>query len=189
MATMTKAPLMTTEELLALPENGFERWLIRGQLREKPATLRDRWHSAIMARLATVLESWRELQSESRAWVLCGNAGCRIQRSPDKTVGIDVAYISAEVARQNANGNKIIDGVPVLAVEILSPNDTQEEIDEKVDKYLRAGVALVWVIDPHDETVRIYRKNRAPELVNVAQHLTGDPELPGFHVAVSEIFA
>ncbi len=42
--TVSKRP-MTTEELLALPEDGLDRELIRGQLREKPMTRRNRWHS------------------------------------------------------------------------------------------------------------------------------------------------
>jgi Uma2 family endonuclease len=61
----------------------------------------------------------------------------------------------------------LIDGVRVLVVEILSPRDTQEPVDEKTDDYLQAGVALVWVIDPHDRTVTIYRPGQEPELVNV----------------------
>ena len=60
--------------------------------------------------------------------------------------------------------------------------NTQEQIDEKVDDYLRAGVALVWVIDPHDRTVTIYRKGVEPELVNINQELSGEPELPGFRI-------
>jgi Uma2 family endonuclease len=54
---------------------------------------------------------------------------------------------------------------------------------------LAAGVALVWLVDPRDQTVTIYRADAAPELVNVRQGLTGDPHLAGFHVAVGEIFA
>ena len=82
----------------------------------------------------------------------------------------------------------LIDGVPVLAVEILSPRDTQEEIDEKIEGYLQAGVHLVWVIDAHDQTVTIYRPGAAPELVNVNQELAGEPELPGFRVPAAQLF-
>jgi Uma2 family endonuclease len=48
---------------------------------------------------------------------------------------------------------------------------------------------VVWVVDPHDRTVLVYRPQAEPELFNVRQELSGDPELPGFRVAVSEIFA
>ena len=44
-------------------------------------------------------------------------------------------------------------------------------------------------VDPDDRTVTIYRLDAEPELVNVKQELVGDPQLPGFRVAVAEIFA
>ncbi len=185
-ATLTAA--MTTEEMLALPANGLERWLIRGQLRERPMTVRDRLHSRIMVRVSYFLEAWLEKQPEPRGAVLCGEAGCRLRRDPDTTVGIDVVYISAELVARESTETSLIDGVPVLVVEILSPNDTQEQVDEKIDGYLQAGVALVWVIDPHDRTVTIYRPSQEPELVNVRQELLGDPHLPGFHVPVAQLF-
>ncbi len=104
-------------------------------------------------------------------------------------VGIDVVYISAELAASEPEETTLIDGVPVLVVEILSPSDTQEQVDEKIDDYLRAGVALVWVIDPHDRTVLIYRPNQEPEFVNVRQELSGEPQLPGFRVPAAQLFA
>jgi Uma2 family endonuclease len=180
--------VMTTEELLALPANGVDRWLIRGQLREKPMTVRNRVHSRIMARVAQFLNDWADKQSPSRGEVLCGEAGIRLQRNPDTTVGADVVYISAEVANRTSPDTTLIDGVPVLVVEILSPSDVQEEIDEKIDAYLQAGVALVWVIDPRHRMVEIFRPKAEPELVNVQQELTGDPHLPGFRVAVTRLF-
>ena len=79
--------------------------------------------------------------------------------------------------------------MPVLAVEILSPNNTVEEIDEKIDQYLEAGVPLVWIVDTRDRTVTIYRPDQEPELVNVRQELSGEPHLPGFRVPVANLFA
>src|SRR5438067_992819 len=64
--------LMTTEELLALPDDGVERWLIRGQLREKPRTVRNRWHSRTLICVAYVLENWLRQQPEPRGSVLGG---------------------------------------------------------------------------------------------------------------------
>jgi Uma2 family endonuclease len=58
-----------------------------------------------------------------------------------------------------------------------------------VDGYLVAGVRLVWVIDPHDRTVMIYRPDAEPELVNIKQDLTAGPHLPGFRIAVAQLFA
>jgi Uma2 family endonuclease len=189
MPAVLDAPLMTTEELLALPRNGTERWLIQGQLREKPMTVRNRTHSRLMARLVYLLEKWLETQLHPRGQILCGEAGCRLRRNPDTTVGIDVVYIAANLAQQESDETTLIDGVPVLAIEILSPSDVIEEISEKIDDYLAAGVALVWIVNPHDQTVTIYRPGTAPELVNIRQELSGEPHLPGFRVSVAEIFA
>ncbi len=188
MSATVATKLMTTEEMLALPENGVERWLVRGQLREKPMTYRNRWHSRIMVRVAKLLDNWLDRQPEPRGQVLCGEAGVRLQRDPDTTFGVDVVYVSAETAARQGEETTVIDGVPVLVVEILSPSDTQEEINDKIDDYLRAGVALVWVIDPRRRTVQVIRPQQEPELINVRQELSGDPYLPGFRVAAAQFF-
>src|SRR5207249_2031888 len=112
-----------------------------------------------------------------------------LRRNPDTIVGIDVVYVSPEVATLESEETTLIDGVPVLVVEILSPNDTQEEINDKIDVYLRAGVALVWVVDPHHRTVEIFSPGSEPEQVNVRQELSGEPHLPGFRVPVIQFFS
>src|SRR5207244_109794 len=157
----------------------------------KPMTVRNRTHSrimVIMVRVARFLDNWLDQQPEPRGQVLCGEAGVRLRRDPDTTAGVDVVYVSAEVMARQSDDTTLIDGVPVLAVEIRSPNDTVEEINEKIDDYLAAGVALVWVIDPHRRTVEICRPGAEPELVNVRQELSGEPHLPGFRVPVAQIF-
>lgn len=189
MSTTTLTPAVTTEEMLAFPSIDVERWLIQGQSRENPVTVRNRWHSRIMVRVAYLLEAWSMQQPEPRGSVLCGEAGCRLRRDPDTTVGIDVVYVSSELAARDSEDTSLIDGVPVLVVEILSPSDTQEQVDEKIDDYLEAGVALVWIIDPHDRTVTVYRPGHEPELFNALRELTGDPYLPGFRIAIAELFA
>ena len=179
---------MTAEQFLALPDDGVERWLIRGQLREKPMTVRNRWHSRIMIRVGYFLEGWLDQQPEPRGTVLGGEAGVRLKREPDSIVGVDVVYVSAEVAARQSDDTTLIDGVPVLVVEILSLSDTKEAIDEKLDGYLTAGVPLVWIIDPRLRTVSIYRPDQEPDSVNVTQELSGEPHLPGFRVPVSDLF-
>jgi Uma2 family endonuclease len=126
---------MTTEEMLALPENGVDRELIRGPLSEKPMTVRNRRHSRIEICIGTELENRRKSRPEPRGQVVGGEAGFRLSRDPDTTVGMEVAYVTAEVAAIEPDA-AYFEGPPVLAVEILSPSDTQEDIDEKVELYL-----------------------------------------------------
>jgi len=102
--------------------------------------------------------------------------------------GIDVVYISAELAAREPEDTRVIDGIPILAVEILSPSNTIEEVTEKLREYLAVGVPLVWMVDPHFHTVTVYRPGAPPEMFNEAQQLSGEPHLPGFVVPVAKIF-
>jgi Uma2 family endonuclease len=192
--------LMTTEEFLALPNDGAERWLSQGQPREKPGagrgqpaakplTSRNRWHSRVLARVTKFLDNWLDGQPEPRGSVLCGDAEVGLRHDPDGTAGVDVVYLAAEGAGRQDEDAPLLDGAPVLAAEILSPDDTQQEVNEKIDRSLRAGVALVWVIDPHRRTVTVFRPGEEPELVNARQELSGEPHLPGFRVPVAHFFA
>lgn len=78
--------------------------------------------------------------------------------------------------------------MPTLIVEIVSPNTTARSINERVRTYHRAGVPLVWVIDPDPRIVMIRRRGARTVVVNDEQELTGDPELPGFSVPVARLF-
>src|SRR5262245_29206291 len=142
MATTAPA-LMTTEDLLAMPDDGVERWLIRGELREcrgatkeLPMTVRNRFHSRVMIRMGQLLLQWLDRQPEPRGQILGGEVGIVLKRNPDTTVGVDVAYVSAEVAERLSDDTTLIDGVPTLTVEILSPSDTQQNVHDKIDEYL-----------------------------------------------------
>jgi Uma2 family endonuclease len=187
MASVVEHAPMTTEELLAMPENGMDRWLIDGELREKPMTVRNRFHSKVTATVTYFLERWRREQPAARGDVASGEAGFRLARNPDSTVGVDVAYAPPDVARLEIEGTTLYDGPPMLAVEILSPNDTHEEINEKVKKYLASGTKLVWIIDPEYPTVTVHEIGKPPVLFNRDQEVSGDPYLPGLRVPVGEL--
>jgi len=192
MTTTAATSLMSAEEFLALPDDGVQRDLIYGVVREYPGktvTRRNRRHSRVEARLAYLLNSWLLLQPVPRGEIHSGEVGCILKRDPDLTVGIDVAYFSSEViARSSDLATTMIEGAPVLAVEILSPSDVQEDIDEKIDSYLANGTALVWIVDPHFQTVRVHRPGEQPILFNVQQEMAGDPHLPGFRTSVAAVF-
>ncbi len=107
---------------------------------------------------------------------------------PDTTVGIDVTYVSAEVIVRQTEDSTLIDGVPTLVVEILSPSDTIEDINEKIDAYLAARVPLIWIIDPYRRTVTVYQPDSVPKLFTISDELSAEPHLPGFRVPVARLF-
>jgi hypothetical protein len=98
---------MTVEQFLALPDDGVERDLIRGELREKPTTRRNRLHARTEARIGYFLLAWLEQQPSPRGDVLSGEVGCILRHEPATTVGIDVVYVSAATTmRQSDDGRR-----------------------------------------------------------------------------------
>ncbi len=187
MATSTAT--MTTEEFLALPDDDTERMLIRGELWENSLTTRNFPHSRLNMQVGYVFISWLETQPEPRGVVIGGEARVRIRRDPDTIVGVDVAYISPELAAQTPPDAKLVDGPPTLAVEILSPTDKQEEIIKKIREYLDAGVPLIWLIEPILETITVYRPGAPTRTYSVGDEIDAEPHLPGFRVPVARVFA
>src|SRR5262245_17582882 len=180
---------MSSEEFDALPESEeVERWLINGELRERPMTKRNPDHSGATAAITILLGIWLRRQPKPRGKVFNGDAYFRVHREPPVNVGIDVAIASAELIARTPQGSKFFDGPPELAVEVLSPADKDEEINEKIQCYLDAGVKAVWIVDPFLRTVTVCRPDAQPRMFSIDQELSGEPYLPGFRAPVAEIF-
>ncbi|MFO0805228.1 MAG: Uma2 family endonuclease [Gemmataceae bacterium] len=194
-ATAETPKVWTAEDLLAMPDDGVERWIIRGQLREKPSeypeakmTVRNRHHSSVMTRVATAIMNWLRTQPKPRGDAFCGEVGV-ILPGRTSTLGVDVVYAAPDVVEvQDDEESTLLVGVPTLTVEILSPNDTQVQVREKTREYLQAGVSIVWVVDPHDQIVRVYQNGLPAESYNVTHHMPEHPAMPGFTPAVAEFF-
>lgn len=77
---------------------------------------------------------------------------------------------------------------PDLAVEVVSDHDRYEIVNVKVQEYLRAGVRLVWVLDPETKSICVHRQSRNRSRLEVSDELSGEEVLPGFSVAVTALF-
>jgi Uma2 family endonuclease len=183
-----KTKLMTTEELLALPDDGVERWLIDGELWENGMTVRNRFHSEVLINVGFFLKMWLRHQPEPRGKIYGGEAGVILSRNPDVTVCVDVVYVPHDVIVLQTDRTTLIEGIPTLAVEVSSPADLNEVVSLKIQQYLRHGVSLVWIVDPAFETVTIHERGQLPRMVNISETLSADPYLPGFSVSVLDLF-
>lgn len=189
-AVLDAPKTMTLEEFRALPDDGMERMLIDGVLWEKEMTRRNRFHGSSETRIARVLANWALSQPEPRPEVASGEIGFVLSDSPDRTVtvGIDVAVISAELADSEGDESWMYEGIPLLAVEILSPSDTMKEVSAKLKSYRECGVPIVWIVDTDLRTVTEHRQHREPKLFTKADTLAAEPHLPGFSCRVAEFF-
>jgi Uma2 family endonuclease len=181
--------LMTAEEFLELPDDpSMEIELIQGELLEIPMTKRNPFHASSESMIAYRLLNWWEQQPSPRGFVGSGEIGCLLRRNPDTAVGIDVAYFPPGRELLQRGQMALIDGPPLLAVEILSPSDSQNRIQTKIDEYLTAGVPFVWIVDPRFKTVSVYRPDADPEMFSGQDEIDCEPHLPGFRVKVSSLF-
>ena len=76
----------------------------------------------------------------------------------------------------------------MLAVEVLSPTDRFSRVQTKIDDYLESGVALVWLADPEEMSIMVYRPGSRGQLFPANSTLSGGAELPGFSVRVGDLF-
>lgn len=77
---------------------------------------------------------------------------------------------------------------PDLAVEVLSPSDRIPEAIGKVTMYLQAGIQLVWLVDPLELTVTVFRPDVSPKTIGEHDTLDGRDVLPGFKLPVAASF-
>ena len=79
-------------------------------------------------------------------------------------------------------------GAPDAAVEIISPGDRVYEVDAKVQEWLDAGAKLVWVFNPRQRTVTVYKPGVNPVILTTQDTLDGQDVIPGFRLPVTSLF-
>jgi len=187
MKSMAETPkkVWTQAEMQALPEEGFNHEVVDGELVMSPKN--DFVHGFISARLSAALLAF--VQTERLGAVLDSSTGFWMKnrncRAPD------ISFISR--ARLEALGFRpstrlFFPGAPDLAVEVLSPNNTRGEIDERLNDFFTSGSLLAWIIDPQAQSVEVCRSLTARRLIGAGGFLEGEDILPGFRYPIANLF-
>lgn len=98
----------------------------------------------------------------------------------------DVAFISW-AKQPNSSHHAYNPNPPDLAVEVMSPTDTDKAMRIKVANYLASGV-LVWVVRPDDKVVEVYESGQSVKLIHAGEMLDGGTVLPNFRIHIKDIF-
>ncbi len=174
----------TPEDLLPMPggEN-FE--LVNGRLVERHRGVLARW---VAGELIRVLGN--HCSQHRLGWIFPGgDTGYQgFPGSPRTVRKPDVSF----VRYGRFSDEQLPDGyarlAPDLAAEVTSPNDEYEQVLEKIEEYLRAGVRLVWVISPRNRIVHVYRANGSVHVLHENDDLDGEDVVPGFRCPVPDLF-
>ena len=102
----------------------------------------------------------------------------------------DVSFISwQKVPDRRIPRVPMLGFAPDLAVEVLSPGNTPQEMERKLQDYFAAGVNLVWYINPANRTVEAFTSAGTSTLLREDEGLSGEPVLPGFLLPLRDLFA
>jgi len=180
---MTTREKITTREFdafLAAPENASRRFeLILGEIVEKMPT---QLHAYIIQMLSGFLFVF--LRQNPLGFALI-EARYRLPDNPDDDLIPDLSFVSKE------RGSLVRSGpapyMPDLAVEAQSEGQSDKFMLDKAQLYLKLGVRMVCIIYSTREIIEVLTPTDR-QLLTINDTLTGGDVLPGFSVAVRELF-
>ena len=177
-----KTELITGEELAGMTLGGRSelvggRRVMLSPTQRTHGKVEGRFYSAIAAVVAR----------EDLGEVMVGEVGIYTQCNPDTVQGADVLFMSHGRLAQ-LRGTAFLDVAPELIVEVLSPEDRWSEMRQKIREYFAIGVLLVWVADPDERSVHVFRSPTDVRVLTAEATLTGEAVLPGFSAQVGQLF-
>jgi Uma2 family endonuclease len=119
--------------------------------------------------------------------VFAAETGFVLETAPDHVRAPDAAFVSKARLSQKLTG-KYFSGAPDIAVEVVSPNDTVSEVQDKIQDWLTHGSRLVWVVDPRSRTLTVYRPDGTANVLKAVDTLDGEDVLPEFSFPLSRLF-
>ncbi len=179
----TEKKVWTDEELMALPKDGHRYELVNQELVDMGNSGME--HGYVACILVSLLTTFVQ---QHKLGAVCDSSTAFTLKNGNKR-SPDVSF----VARDRLKGLKrpprgFFQGSPDLAVEILSPRNTVEEIHEKIVEYFENDTRLVWVIHPDEKYVLVYHGTEPDRFLRSQDLLDGEAIVPEFSMAVAELF-
>jgi Uma2 family endonuclease len=175
--------LYTAEDLLRLPSEGKRYELVKGKLIEMSPPGRP--HSVLTVWVLYLV--FNHVRSGNLGEVSGPDAGFMLSRNPDTVRSPDISFISKD--RLGPLEDSYYTVAPDLAVEVISPGNSETEMEEKITAYFRVGTLLVWYFYPQLRAIYVYHAPDKITVLGVDDTLDGGDVLPGFKVNVKDIFA
>ena len=183
MSIATDKKILTDEEFRGLSEDDSHYELINGEVVDMGNSGME--HGNISAYLCGLIELYAR---PKKLGVTCDSSTAFSLKSGNKR-SPDISFISKDrLLGLKRLPKGYFQGAPDLAVEVISPNNTFEELHQKIVEYFENGCRLVWVIHPDEKSILVYHKPQPDKLLQSTDHLDGENILPGFTLAVADLF-
>ncbi|MGI8477706.1 MAG: Uma2 family endonuclease [Thermomicrobiales bacterium] len=180
----TARKLFTVADLESMDDSeGWE--LVKGEMRNMSPASGE--HGIVASRL--LLRVGVFVEHHDLGEMFTAETGFVVGRDPDSVLAPGVAFVSASrLPRDGATWLSFVPFAPDLAIEIVSPSNTESEILEKIALYLRGGTAQVWLGRPKQRTLAVYSQGAPERILTIDDTLDGGDLLPGFTLALADIF-
>lgn len=142
-------------------------------------------HGSLQFRLGAHLFNQGEFKNHGQGWT---DVGLILSRDPDRVLSPDVAFVASKSLPIRRSSEGYLETIPQLVVEIRSKNDSLPYVRRKLDHYLKAGVEVVWLVDPQAKTVTVHRGAEPPIAYGVADVLELPGIIPDFSLPVADVF-
>ena len=181
-ATATK--LLTADDFWHLPDEGKRLELVRGEVIEAMPTNGE--HGAIAGMFVHFLIQWAR---PIKAGIAGTESGIILDRDPDIVRAADVHFVRADRLPMGRPSAQFYDFAPDLAVEVISPTETAEGVQEKVRDYLAAGTGLVILVYPRTRLLIAHAADGSSRTYREDEVFSDSTVLPGFSCHVAELFS
>ena len=186
-ALLTPTPVekYAPDDPFLLSDNGKGWELVDGELRELNVSFQS---SFTAGRVCTKLTN--HVEAKNLGWVSPEGTSYRCFPDDPKLVRrADTSFHAlGRLTQEQAKREGHCTVVPDLVVEVVSPNDLADDVNEKRIEWLLAGAKLVWVIHPVQESIHAYRADGTVRLFERTDVLTAEPVLPAFSAPVADLF-
>lgn len=184
MSTGTEDRPVTADELLRMRDRGFRRELVRGAVRERP------FMGATEGRLATAigLALLEHVQRHGLGVGYAAGTGFRLARDPDTVRAPTIAFLTRERAEAVEEVEGYVPGAPDLLVEVVTSDDTEKAMEERVRDWLDAGTRMVVVADPWNRRITVRRSRDDVHVLSEGDVLDGGDVVPGWTLPVKGLF-
>ncbi|HZO30295.1 MAG TPA: Uma2 family endonuclease [Chloroflexota bacterium] len=176
--------LMTWQELAQLPDDGMRYELVRGVLRTMPPPKFP--HGRLARKIGRSLD--HHVESAGLGEVYMNEFGYLLTTRPDTVRAPDVAFLSTRRLAEARDITDYFPGSPDLVVEVVSPSDRLTEVARKVAEWLEHGARLVFVVNPRQRNVAVYRPGQPIRVLGIEDTLSGEDVVPGWSMAVGDLF-
>ena len=182
MAASIAAVPATAADFLATGDDG-RRELVAGELRSRVSP------NFAHFRLTGRLDRWvGGFVDENELGEFGPELSVLFKTDPDTVLIPDLAFVRVERVPPEDRQTGLARLVPDLVIEVLSPDNTAQEMDEKVQIYPGAGVRLVWIVNPKRRSVTVFAAHGTVRSVLPGGVLDGGDVLPGFALPIDRIF-